>query len=222
METAARTQITTWSGKNDSLDDYSHRQWAGLMKDYYLPRWQTFFKLHLDVLENRLDRKALNHWYNEHQMKRDIAFAKQRKTYPTQATGDTVKVATQLLTRYAPLVNELAKANKIDGFPWILGDKKELTWDVSDVFMKPGTYKCTITWKHGRSALKIHSLALYEGNKLIVKDVHEGETGWKHKNNTYIIPLKKVRTSLDSYTLKAKVSGVSGTDSQGVLTIQCE
>ena len=41
----ARTLITTWGdqSQNVGLKDYSYRSWQGLMKDYYLPRWQYYF-----------------------------------------------------------------------------------------------------------------------------------------------------------------------------------
>lgn len=39
----ARTILTTWSSPNTNLNDYSYRSWQGLLKDFYLPRWQYFF-----------------------------------------------------------------------------------------------------------------------------------------------------------------------------------
>ena len=41
----ARTLVTTWGDKvqNGGLKDYSYRSWQGLLRDYYLPRWQYFF-----------------------------------------------------------------------------------------------------------------------------------------------------------------------------------
>ena len=41
----ARTLITTWGDKvqNSGLKDYSYRSWQGLLKDYYLPRWEYYF-----------------------------------------------------------------------------------------------------------------------------------------------------------------------------------
>lgn len=51
----ARTQITTWGDRNAAdnggLRDYSHREWAGLLKDFYYPRWEAWFA----VLQARLN-----------------------------------------------------------------------------------------------------------------------------------------------------------------------
>ncbi|NVJ98209.1 MAG: alpha-N-acetylglucosaminidase [Alphaproteobacteria bacterium] len=50
-ETNARRLLTTWGG--DPVNDYAGRVWAGLIRDYYLPRWQTY---HADMQEGRKDR----------------------------------------------------------------------------------------------------------------------------------------------------------------------
>ncbi|OCN04503.1 hypothetical protein A4S06_02505 [Erysipelotrichaceae bacterium MTC7] len=46
FEFNARSLITTWGGKKNAngggLKDYSNRQWAGLTKDYYYPRWERW------------------------------------------------------------------------------------------------------------------------------------------------------------------------------------
>lgn len=51
MEGDARRLITTWGGRipseNGRLHDYSNREWQGLLKDFYLPRWQRWFDARL-------------------------------------------------------------------------------------------------------------------------------------------------------------------------------
>lgn len=39
----ARDLVTLWGDKDSPLHEYSNRQWSGLMKDFYKPRWQKFF-----------------------------------------------------------------------------------------------------------------------------------------------------------------------------------
>lgn len=45
--TNARTLITTWGDQHNSerggLRDYSYRQWQGMLRDFYFPRWHYFF-----------------------------------------------------------------------------------------------------------------------------------------------------------------------------------
>jgi len=42
--------ITIW-GNTPSLNDYASRLWSGLIRAYYLPRWDLFIQSHLDCLE---------------------------------------------------------------------------------------------------------------------------------------------------------------------------
>lgn len=48
MEWNLYTQITTWSKPSDTVEsgllDYSNRLWGGLLRDYYYPRWEAFFR----------------------------------------------------------------------------------------------------------------------------------------------------------------------------------
>ena len=36
----ARNQLTLW-GPDGQIMDYAGKQWAGLVADYYIPRWQV-------------------------------------------------------------------------------------------------------------------------------------------------------------------------------------
>ena len=40
-EKNARRIVTIWG---PPVDDYSARIWSGLIRDYYLPRWQFYFE----------------------------------------------------------------------------------------------------------------------------------------------------------------------------------
>ena len=51
--------ITTWIDQVPrSLNDYSNRKWAGLVSDFYLPRWKNFFEFQMDVLTGKKTRDA--------------------------------------------------------------------------------------------------------------------------------------------------------------------
>lgn len=50
MEQNARIILTTWDNQNNERNDLGHREWSGLIRDYYYPRWQLFF--------NWLNRRA--------------------------------------------------------------------------------------------------------------------------------------------------------------------
>ena len=48
MEWNARTLISVWGPEGAAAQghrhDYSNRQWAGMLKGFYYPRWERFFK----------------------------------------------------------------------------------------------------------------------------------------------------------------------------------
>jgi len=56
MERDARTLITTWGNRHAAdkggLHDYSHREWQGILADFYLPRWRCWFDKRLHNWES--------------------------------------------------------------------------------------------------------------------------------------------------------------------------
>ena len=53
----ARALITTWTYQLNDVNDYSCREWSGLLKDYYLPRWSTFVDNNLRTLKGEIIAK---------------------------------------------------------------------------------------------------------------------------------------------------------------------
>ena len=51
----ARVQITTWGNRycadTGGLRDYAHKEWQGLLRDFYYPRWKTYFDALLAQME---------------------------------------------------------------------------------------------------------------------------------------------------------------------------
>lgn len=60
LEWNARVQITTWGNRlasdDGGLHDYAHKEWNGLLKDFYYLRWKTW----LDRLNNLPDNDPAN------------------------------------------------------------------------------------------------------------------------------------------------------------------
>ena len=54
----ARVQITTWGNRfcadDGRLHDYAHKEWQGILRDFYYPRWKHFFGILQDELDGRL------------------------------------------------------------------------------------------------------------------------------------------------------------------------
>lgn len=49
----ARQLIGTWSEENTDLRDYAHREWGGMLKDYYYPRWDAYLQFLSDQLQGK-------------------------------------------------------------------------------------------------------------------------------------------------------------------------
>ena len=54
----ARVQITTWGPRECAdkgrLHDYAHKEWQGILRDFYYPRWKHFFGILQDELDGKL------------------------------------------------------------------------------------------------------------------------------------------------------------------------
>ena len=52
----ARVQVTTWGNRycadTGGLRDYAHKEWQGLLADFYAERWKTYFRLLSEQMEN--------------------------------------------------------------------------------------------------------------------------------------------------------------------------
>jgi alpha-N-acetylglucosaminidase len=95
-EKDARSIITVWGG---NLTDYAGREWNGLVRDYYLPRWQLLINAQLAELNGgkSLDRPALQKQWREH----DWEFASSAGGhYAVKARGDSFSMSRALFKKY--------------------------------------------------------------------------------------------------------------------------
>ena len=95
----ARVQITTWGNRvcaNDGgLRDYAHKEWNGLLKDFYYKRWAVYWQTLQDVLDGKpmveLDYYAMEEpWTLAH------------NPYASQPEGDCVSVAKEVFNKVFP------------------------------------------------------------------------------------------------------------------------
>ena len=89
----ARVQITTWGNRTTADDgglrDYAHKEWNGLLRDFYHLRWQTYFDALTRQLEGT-DPQAIDFYAIEE------AWTKEHKTYPAQAESDAIGTAREV------------------------------------------------------------------------------------------------------------------------------
>ncbi len=109
--------VTLWGPQEEQgeqlLFDYAWREWAGLIRTYYRPRWEMFFRYlaaHPDYRETGLTqaygRTAFRGGAFHRQLADwEIAWTKQRHDLPSQPVGDAVEVSARLLEKYRPVFN---------------------------------------------------------------------------------------------------------------------
>lgn len=89
----ARTQITVWGDRNAAdnggLRDYAHREWSGLLRDFYYPRWKSWF----NMMQSRLEGKEVPgiDWYAMEE-----PWTRERKIYPVTPQADPIPTAKEV------------------------------------------------------------------------------------------------------------------------------
>lgn len=95
----ARVQITTWGNRTcadeGGLHDYAHKEWNGILKDFYYKRWSAYWKVLQDVLDGKpmveLDYYAMEEpWTLMH------------NTYESEAEGDCINTARSVFNSAFP------------------------------------------------------------------------------------------------------------------------
>ena len=84
----ARVQITTWGNRSAAerggLREYAHKEWNGVLADFYYPRWKAYF----EALAATLDGKPMKQ-LDFYAM--DEKWTLQHNVYPYEAHGDAVE-----------------------------------------------------------------------------------------------------------------------------------
>jgi len=106
LDRCARMLLTTWvENPNTNLKDYANREWSGLLKGYYLPRWQLFVK----TLTNSLTADEKPNWkeFDSKQGKIDVKWIASQSELPSVTQGDTVAVSRRLYEKYKKQVADI-------------------------------------------------------------------------------------------------------------------
>jgi len=94
LEFNARNQITLW-GPTGNINDYASKQWSGLIRTYYKPRWELFFKML--QLNLQIDMKAFNTRVYEQV---ELPWQYDRSEFQTKASHEVRDTACKLLPKY--------------------------------------------------------------------------------------------------------------------------
>ncbi|MBP5418684.1 MAG: alpha-N-acetylglucosaminidase [Bacteroidales bacterium] len=108
----ARVQITTWGNRycadTGKLRDYAHKEWNGLLKDYYYPRWVKYWSVLQDEMDGKLpvmptgnsstkpdDNPAMNiDWYAMEE-----PWTLSHNIYAADSAGDPIEIAKRIFSQ---------------------------------------------------------------------------------------------------------------------------
>lgn len=96
----ARVQVTTWGNRtaadDGGLRDYAHKEWNGLLRDFYYNRWKIWIDRQTAQLGGA-PVKEIDFYAIEE------PWTLQTNPYPAQAEGDAIEVAREV---YAQIINK--------------------------------------------------------------------------------------------------------------------
>lgn len=91
----ARVQITTWGNRTcadeGGLRDYAHKEWNGILKDFYYKRWEAWWKMLQGVLDGG-EMQEID-WYAMEE-----PWTLQHNPYKTEAEGDCIDTAREVMS----------------------------------------------------------------------------------------------------------------------------
>ncbi|RLN50483.1 hypothetical protein BBJ29_004188 [Phytophthora kernoviae] len=98
-EYEARNQVTRWGdNNNEAIHDYAGKEWSGLVKGYYIPRWHMWLsevcKAYTEGHE--IDEKAFKKKRVDFELKWQLS----RESYPTTTVGDSLAISKRIYSEY--------------------------------------------------------------------------------------------------------------------------
>lgn len=108
----AKSLVTTWGAYpqaiSGGLKDYSNRQWAGLTKDFYKVRWQTWIDYQKAVLAGE-EATSIN-WFSF-----EWEWARSKTVYTTKPSGlDLESLGWEILEKYSSVNDDPASDDSFD------------------------------------------------------------------------------------------------------------
>lgn len=103
----ARDLITLWGDKNSPLHEYANKQWNGLIKGFYKPRWKLFLQELDKSIETKRPFDAASF---ENKVKDwEWGWVNGHDKYSSIATGNPVAVAQKMFKKYNERIVEIYK-----------------------------------------------------------------------------------------------------------------
>jgi alpha-N-acetylglucosaminidase len=111
----ARNQITLWGPPDSQLHEYARKEWSGVVRGFYLRRWQRF----CDQLDAAL---AAGKPFDAPRFEREIrqwedAWTHGDEPYATEPRGNAIGISRRLWTKYGQRFSELDAKSLTTGRP---------------------------------------------------------------------------------------------------------
>lgn len=131
LEWNARTLVATWTHELNDVNDYSCREWSGLLKNYYVARWKMFIDFSLSQLKGGQIKHPDFFGF-------ESGFTHSLTRYPDKPQRDELAVTGEMAVKYAgvlapPDMTALDPRVKIEGRIGRTADRLELYWAGSTV-----------------------------------------------------------------------------------------
>lgn len=91
----ARALITIWAEPaQDILHDYGHKEWGGLTKDFYLPRWKKYLHSLQVSLETGVEKEEID-WFSW-----EYAWTQKKNDFPVKPIGNVKTIVHHIIETY--------------------------------------------------------------------------------------------------------------------------
>lgn len=206
-EKNARRLVSRWG---PPVDDYAAKIWSGLIRDYYLPRWEHF-------IQSRLSDKNPDMGTWEEKWVRSTGIS------PAHRPEDLIKACRQAVREAPPLPASLKrKAAKSVIGNWtsatVSTEWSDLEWPVSSADLEK-LRGVRFVFTSGNHALEIDRVELLGNDKVLARDQHAGLAGKPSRGIFYKLSLPKGIHANNGCSLRARVRSVGGKDSNGKLEL---
>lgn len=204
-ERNARRIVTIWG---PPVDDYSARIWAGLIRDYYVPRWKAYFESkHSGVA---FDHKAMAEWERQW-------VEEKRGLSPVRPYKDVMRGALAAIKEAGDIsMNTLP--NSVGSWDSPSSDKPlKFTLSVAQVQKMKGV---RFSYVRGEGELTIESISIEMDGKKVAQDASAGVVSPSKRNYDSKLKLPADATGNNSCELIVKASGKGATSGNIELILQ--
>ncbi len=201
-EANAKDLVTIWGSQ---IHDYSARIWSGLIRDYYIPRWQHYFS-------------SLGSGKNFDFMKWEKAWTRKPGISKVKPFLNPVKAAT-ILIKQAKAVT--IPSTEVKGSTIGSWAPKDITtaWKTIEISLDAKVLKTIkgvrFIYTRGGQRLDVKDVELIADGKRVAVDSHEGFAGIPNHKNFYRLKVAKGATGNNSCFIRFKAKGNGGSDSYG-------